>query len=149
MQPAQVSQSFAQQPAFGMGGGGGGGGSESEQGFSVSEAPQVEEQLTTEVSDEAAEALPAEPLPVEPLPAGTESQLKAAVPNPTPTVQPQLESLRKAPEAEQPSEVASDETAGAKTRASVITFIGGLQIILAILAITTGLIAFYFRRSTR
>ena len=145
MQPAQISQSFAQQPAFGMGGGGGGGGggSESEQSLSVPEALQVEEQLTPEVSDMAAEALP-----VEPLPAGTESQLKAAVPNPTPTAEPPSEALRVAPEAGQPLEAASDEIASAQTKGSALTFIALLQIILAILAITTGIIAFYLRRST-
>ncbi len=145
MQPVQVSQTFAQQPAFGMGGGGGGGGgSESEESLSVPEALQVEEQITSEVSDMAADVLQ-----VEPLPAGTESELKAAVPNPTPTPQPPVESLRKAPEAGQPLEAESDEIDGAQTKASTITLIGGLQIILAILAITTGVLAVYLRQSTR
>jgi len=143
MQPVQVSQSFPQQPAFGMGGGGGGD-SESEESLSVPEALQVEEQLTPEVSDMAAEMLQ-----VQPLPAGTESELKAAVPNPTPTPQPPAETLRKAPEAGQPLEAESDEIEGAQTRVSTITLIGGLQIILAILAIITGVLAVYLRQSTR
>ena len=142
MQPVQVSQSFAQQPAFGMGGGGGG--DESEQSLSAPEALPVEEQLTPEVSDMAAEVLQ-----VEPLPAGTENELKAEVPYPAPTPQPPAESLRKAPEAGQPLEAEPEEIEGAQTKASTITLIGGLQIILAILAITTGVLAVYLRQSTR
>jgi len=145
MQPVQVSQSFPQQPAFGMGSGGGGGGaSESEQSLSAPEALQMEEQLTPEGSDMAAEMLQVEPLPAE-----TEGELQAMVPNLTPTPQPPVESLRKAPEAGQPQEAENYEIEGAQTKTPAITLIGGLQIILAILAIITGVLAVYFRQSTR
>jgi hypothetical protein len=145
MQPVQVSQAYlAQQPAVGIGGGGGGGGAELPQNPAVPLDNQGELLSTPEANSSLAEALP-----VTPLPTATGSQLKASAPDASLglAVPPQAEGA--IPEAGEPESAQPIPSQAAQNLAPGISMIGTLQVILAVLAVFTGIIAFSIRRSQR
>jgi hypothetical protein len=146
MQPVQMSQAYlAQQPALGIGGGGGsGGGAESPQNPAVPVEKQGELLSTPEASSSMAEALPVTPLPnvsdSQSNTPGPSESLGMAVPPQEPGPIPEISE----PESAQPAP--SQAAENLRPGISLITMI---QIILATLAVFTGIIAFSIRRSQR